>query len=89
MGCGQSTDGQVSAEPMQMVVQTLPTIMANNTFSEIREIVENSLKYSEASYKNDTGKSFPKFLANLSFLGKSVMVQNQKIIPRASTCLQS
>ena len=87
MGCGQSTDGQVSAEPMQMV--TLPTIMANNTFSEIREIVENSLKYSEASYKNDTGKSFPKFLANLSFLGKSVMVQNQKIIPRASTCLQS
>ena len=71
MGCGQSTDGQVSAEPMQMVVQTLPTIMSNNTFSEIREIVENSLKYSEASYKNDTGKSFPQFFANFLFLGTS------------------
>ena len=71
MGCGQSTDGRVSAEPMQMVVQTLPTIMSNNTFSEIREIVENSLKYSEASYKNDTGKSFPQFFANFLFLGTS------------------
>ena len=78
MGCGQSTDGRVSAEPMQMVVQTLPTIMSNNTFSEIREIVENSLKYSEASYKNDTGKSFQNFLANFSFLGTSFIVENLK-----------
>ena len=60
--------------------------MSNNTISEIKEIVENSLKYSEASYKDNTGKSFTQFFANFLFLGSSFIVQNWKIIPRTSTC---